>query len=363
MLRGHLFLKIDRYIMQQFLFGIFPVLFLLLALFSFMALAEQLENVGKGDFKMPDALMIVFLTTPKRIVELLPVTALLGGLLGLGTMANNHEIMAIRSAGLSKRRIGLTVSFLAVILGICVTLLQFLVVPGFEQEAAQLRGKTLQQTDNKQRNSDAFWTRNGPFFIRVNQVQFNRTLTGIEIYDVSDRGRLSKLFEADSADYAGDNNWLLSGVVNSELNQTQVQETTQETLVWKNLLSAEQAAVLILPLEALAPDDLIKTIANLKRNELDTHTYEIVFWQQVSLLPGLLAMALLSLPFLLGATRSVSASQRAMIGGLIGIGFYLVQQLSGHVAGLLGLNPALVIMTPSLILLGVAIMAIRHRNL
>lgn len=356
-------LKIDRYIMQQFLAGILPVLFLLLALFSFMALAEQLENVGKGDFKMPDALMIVFLTTPKRIVELLPVTALLGGLLGLGGMANNNEIMAIRSAGVSKQHIALTVGLLAVVLGICMTLLQFFVVPGFEREAAHLHGKALQQAGESRQANGAFWTRNGDFFIRVNEVKFDRTLADIEIYSVSNQGGLSQLLQARSADYAGDDNWLLSGVVNSELQRTQVQETTRDSLLWKNLLSAEQAAVLILPLEALAPSDLVKTIANLKRNQLDTHTYEIVFWQQVSLLPGLLAMALLSLPFLLGATRSVSASQRAMIGGLIGIGFYLVQQLSGHLAGLFGMNPALVIITPSLLLLGVAIVAIRHRNL
>jgi len=363
MLKDHVFLKIDRYIMRQFLFGIFPVLFLLLALFSFMALAEQLENVGKGNFRMPDALMIVFLTTPKRIVELLPVTALLGGLLGLGAMANSHELMAIRSAGLSKRRIGLTVSFLAFLLGICITLLQFFVVPGFEREAAHLHGKTLQQSGKGAQTSGAFWTRNGAFFIRVNEVKFDRTLADIEIYSVNEDGSLSQLLQAGSADYAGDDNWLLSDVVNSELQQTQLQETTLDSMLWKNLLSADQASVLILPLEALAPNDLVRTIANLRSNQLDTHTYEIVFWQQVSLLPGLLAMALLSLPFLLGATRSVSASQRAMVGGLIGIGFYLVQQLSGHLAGLLGMNPALVIMTPSVLLLGVAIAAIRHRHL
>ncbi len=77
--------------------------------------------------------MIIFLTIPKRIVELLPVTALLGGLLGLGAMANHHELMAIRTNGLSKRRIALTVSVLAVVLGVGITLLQFLVVPGFER--------------------------------------------------------------------------------------------------------------------------------------------------------------------------------------------------------------------------------------
>src|SRR5210317_582977 len=105
-------LIVDRYIMQRFLAGVLPVMILLLALFSFLALAEELEDVGRGGFTMPDALMVVFLTTPKRIVELLPVTALLGGLLGLGAMANNRELIAIRTIGISKQRIGQTVAVL-----------------------------------------------------------------------------------------------------------------------------------------------------------------------------------------------------------------------------------------------------------
>lgn len=356
-------LKIDRYIMQRFLIGILPVLVLLLALFSFMALAEELEKVGSGDFTLPDALMVVFLTTPKRIVELSPVTALLGGLLGLGAMANNRELIAIRTSGLSKARIAQTVSVLAVFLAIFITILQFAVVPGFEREAAQLRGKSLQGTEKGPGSTGAFWTRNGPFFIRVNEVRFDRTLAGIEIYGADSNGHLTELIQASSADYAGDDNWLLSGVVHSDLQQATVTETAQENLLWKDLLSPRQASVLILPLQALAPDDLVNTIANLKRNQLDTHEYEIVLWQQVSLLPGLLAMALMSLPFLLASVRSVSAGQRVMIGGLIGIGFYLVQQLSGHLAGLLGMNPSLVILTPPFILLAIAIAAIRHRAL
>lgn len=356
-------LKIDRYIMQRFLSGVLPVLLLLLALFSFMALAQELEAVGEGDFKLPDALMIIFLTTPKRIVDLLPVTALLGGLVGLGAMANQHELMAIRTAGLSKRRIALTISALAIMLGIGITLLQFLVVPGFEREAAQLRGKSLFGTDKGSGSSGAFWTRNGNYMIRVNAVRFDRTLADIEIYSMEVDGGLKQMIQAESADYAGDDNWLLSGVTNSEIQPPLVHEVREDKLLWRNLLSDEQASVLMLPLEALAPHDLVQTITNLKRNGLNTQSYQIVLWQQISLLPGLLAMALLSLPFLLGSVRSVSASQRAMIGGLIGIGFYLIQQLSGHMAGILGINPALVIMTPSLILLAVSIAAIRQRHL
>ena len=41
-------LRIDRYIMQRFLIGIIPALLLLLALFSFMVLAEELEAQKQG---------------------------------------------------------------------------------------------------------------------------------------------------------------------------------------------------------------------------------------------------------------------------------------------------------------------------
>jgi len=356
-------LRIDRYIIQQFLTGMLPALFLLLALFSFLALAEELEDVGMGAFTLPDALMVVFLTTPKRIVELLPVTTLLGGLLGLGAMANHRELMAIRTSGMSKQRIAKIVTLLAIMLGIFITILQFSVVPGFEREAAQLRGKTLQGPTQGSDNTGAFWTRDNSYFIHINDVKFDRTLVDIEIYAIDEQGRLSQLIQASRADYTGDGNWQLSGLIHSELDQTHVKETTKTSMQWKNLLSLEQASVLMLPLQALAPNDLVKMIAHLKRNQLDTHQHEIVLWQQVSLLPGLLAMALLSLPFLLGSVRSVSASQRVMIGGLVGIGFYLVQQLSGHLAGILGMNPALVILTPPFIILAIAIAAIRHRSL
>jgi lipopolysaccharide export system permease protein len=355
-------LKIDRYIMQSFLLGIFPALLLLLALFSFMALAEELENVGQGTYRLPDALWVVFLTTPKRIVELLPVTALLGGLFGLGAMANNRELIAMRTIGVSKQRIAKTVAVLGLFLCMFITLLQFYVVPGFEHEAALLRGQASQLRGQSSDRSAALWTRNNEHFIRVDDVQADRTLTNIEIYSTDEEGRLTRLIQAARAFYAEQDNWVLTEVQESRYEGGRVLETRYDRMNWSGLLSADQASVLILPLEALAPDNLVRTIRTLRQNKLDTHNYEVVLWQQVSLLPSLVAMALLSLPFLLGSVRSVSASQRTMIGGLVGISFYLLQQLSGHMAGILGLNPGLVVLTPPLVLLAIAIAAIRHKT-
>lgn len=356
-------LKIDRYIMTQFVLGIIPALLLLLALFSFMSLADELEDVGKGAFTLPDALWVVFLTTPKRIVELLPVSTLLGGLIGLGAMANYRELIAIRSVGISKRRIAQTVALLALFLCGFITILQFFVVPGFEHEAAALRAKTAQIEGAAGGSTKAIWTRNDRDFIRVKNVEPDGTLARVEIYTTDELDRLSRLIQAANALYVDGGKWLLVDVLESRFEDGQALETKRDRLQWDSLLSADQAAALILPLEALAPSDLLKTIANLRRNDLDTQRYEIVLWQQISLLPSLVAMALMSLPLLLGSVRTVSASQRAINGGLIGIGFYLLQQLSGHLAGILGLNPALLILAPPFVLLTVAVMMIRHHKL
>jgi hypothetical protein len=67
---------LDRYIARAYWVGILPVVLLLGGLFSFLGLAEQLEDVGKGDFTTGAAIRVVLLMMPRQIVGILPVVAL-----------------------------------------------------------------------------------------------------------------------------------------------------------------------------------------------------------------------------------------------------------------------------------------------
>ena len=95
---------IDRYIARNFLSGTAIVLAILLPLFGFLMLAEELEEVGNGTFTSFDALIVVGLSLPRLMLDLLPVTALLGVLIGLGAMANHRELIIINTFGYSARR-------------------------------------------------------------------------------------------------------------------------------------------------------------------------------------------------------------------------------------------------------------------
>ncbi|MEP5839662.1 MAG: LPS export ABC transporter permease LptG [Marinobacter sp.] len=359
--------KIDRYIGLSFLAGCIPVLLLLLSLFSLLALSAELEDVGEGSYLLPDALLVVALGLPVLLVDLLPVTVLLGGLLGLGALANNLELISMRAAAVSPLRMAVPVGSLAVLLIALVILLQSLVIPQVEFYAAQLRSKTLIEPSSIESGEERaavrdneFWTRNQGQFIRIGQVLPDRRLAGIEIYQFDARGMLVTMVQAPVAELLQDNTWMLRQVSETQLDNAHSDTRLKESLVWDGLLSEEQTHALITPASSLAPVDLWRSIQRLERNAMNSSRHRILFWRQLSVPLGLLGMALLALPFLLGSVRSVPVGQRIALGGVIGIGYYLVQQISGHLAGILQWNAALTVLAPGLLILCIALLSLRR---
>jgi lipopolysaccharide export system permease protein len=360
---------LDRHISSSFLGGCVPVLLLLLPLFSFLALAEELEDVGDGSYELVDALLVVAYRLPALTVNLLPVTVLLGGLLGLGALANNLELTSMRAAAMSTLRIAAPILKLSLALIAVVVLLQNLVIPGAEYNAAQLRAKTLIEEeriglDEESAVSDnqEFWTRNAGQFIRFDHVLPDRSLAGVEIYQFDQQGVLERLLQSPKAELLQDNTWLLHQVHETKLDREHSQTQLKASLLWDGLLSEAQARTLITPASSLAPTDLWRLIQRLEENDLNSESQRVIFWTQMSIPVGILGMALMTLPFLLGSVRSVSVGQRIAMGGLIGITYYLVQQISGHLAGIMHWNVVLTVMAPGLLILGIAVVLLKRTN-
>ena len=348
-------IRFDRYLIRRYLLGMLPVLLLLLILFSLIALTDELEDAGQGEYTVVDAFLVIAYTAPRRIVDLLPVTALLGGLLGLGAMANHQELIAARVAGLSRVRLAWPVLVLGLALALGILLVQSFVIPFTERAAQQLRASALTVTRVDGGGSLEFWTRSGPHFVRVNEVQYGRLMRDVEIFSLGADGGIERIAEAETATIEGLNDWRLRDVRLTTPQRTRVEEVQRESLDWPGLISAEQAGVLVSPIETLAPLELAGLIDYQTQNGLDTQRYRVVLWGELSIPVAVIGMALLALPLLLGPVRSKPASQRMVLGGAIGIGFYLLQQLSGQVANLFRFDPMLVLMAPAVLLLIVAV--------
>jgi lipopolysaccharide export system permease protein len=288
---------------------------------------------------------------------LLPVTTLLGGLMGLGAMANHQELIAARVAGMSKRRLARPVVTLAVFLALLVVLVQTFVVPPSERLADELRARALEQTNFAAAGRSEFWARSGDQYVQIADVVNNQSVAGVEIYRTAPDGTLQEIVQARTGRVLADRRWRLTDVTVTRPGDPDIPEVRHATLELPMQLTEEQAEVLTLPIEALSPRDLSRMIDYLAANQQDTHRPRVVFWQQISNLVALVAMALLALPLLVGSTRSIPASQRIVFGGAIGIAFYLLQQLTAHTAALFQLNPPLTIMAPAMVLLVLAVIA------
>lgn len=352
-------LQLDRYLFMALIRGGSPVLLGLLGLFGFVELAEQLEDVGKGTFSSLDALRIVAFSMPRIGIDVLPVACLLGTVVGLGALASQSELTAMRAGGVSVRRLTRPLFLLLTLIIGSVALLQQFVVPDFERRSATLRAYALGNTSAL---SDEHWTRSESSLVRVGDVRYGIVPLDIEIYEFNEDGRILQLIQAGSADILNPGEWLLHDVTTTRLDAEAAHQSRADRLSWQNRIGAEQLAAFVQADHALAPTDLAEYISYLQDNDLDAHRYAMILWHQLSLPIALAAMALLGVPFVMGSTRTVSLGARLTLGGMAGIAFYLLERTATQVGLLYELPAPLAGLAPDLAALAVALVALGRKR-
>lgn len=350
-------MSIDRYLTLAMIRGGIPILGLLLGLFGFLTLAEELEDVGQGDFEVIDALNVMMLSLPKIGLELLPVTSLVGVLVGLGTLASQQELIALRATGWSNFRIARPVLSLALLIVLGAAAIQQWLIPLLEQQIAALHAEATLETELQSQDAD-FWTRNRDQIVRIGGVQFGLMPTDVEIYQQDEAGHVVRLLQANRADILSGDTWQLWNVTTTEISAAGTRTGRQDSLLWNSVLSPAQMATIITTAAALAPTDLMQYVRHLQANGLDSHRYRLVLWQQLSLPLGILGMALLGVPFVVGSTRAMAAGTRVSLGIVIGILFYLGERTLSQVSLLYGLPPMPLAMGPDVFILALAIFAL-----
>ncbi|MFN2329978.1 MAG: LPS export ABC transporter permease LptG [Chromatocurvus sp.] len=352
--------RATRYLAWNYLLGCVPVLLILVTLFSFLALSEELENVGKGLYQTRDALTVMLLTTPGRLLELLPVTLLLGSLWGLGALARHGEIIALRAAGLSVVQLAVPVLAVALMAVALVLILRFQFIPGFEREAQALRAKMESTGFLSSEDAGGFWMRAGDKIVRLGGLQGSDELSDIEVYQLNEHSQIEHFMRAASGRMQVNGEWQLRAVRRYDASDGPAIETLEDSVSWRSPLTETQASSIVVPVEALSPLSLYRYINLLETNRIDSHRHRIIFWQQLSQLPAMIIMAILSVPFILGTQRSGALARSAVIGGGLGIGFYLAEQLVSHLSVLVDLAPPLAATLPELGMAGIAALLLRR---
>lgn len=340
---------LDRYLGRTVVAGMLLALLILLAVDLFFAFANEMQDIGKGRYGLSEVFIYIGLTVPRRIYEVFPMAALLGSLLTLGALASSSELVAIRAAGVSVLRIAGSVLAAGAVPLLMVAAVGEWVAPHTEQLAQQRRSVAQSETITF-RSDHGLWARDGRRFINIRRILPDGQLADVEVFELGDDHQLRAAMRATSATHSGDN-WQLNGVRRGELRENGVEVTQANSLEWPSLLSPQLLNVVTIAPQDLSARDLYQYARYMRDNGLDDSRYQLALWQRLLAPAAALVMLFLSLPFVFGPLRSVSAGQRLLWGVLTGVAFYLVNQTLGHMGQVYGLSAPLSAALPPLLFL------------
>lgn len=336
---------IYRYIAHQVLIGFVISTAILLPLFSFFDLLDQLDDVGRGTYRTIDAFLYTAMLLPRRLIQVAPFVALLGTVIALGKLAINSELIALRVAGLSPQRISFAPLSMGILLLLVVAALEQFAAPQLQQKAITYRAIALEQSAELGKNL-GIWTRNEHSILRIGQIVNNKRAADIELLQLDDEGFIIKHTLAGFADIVEEDIWEFSNaIVRTFQDDGRISVSHVDTVRWSSFVNPEDIATLTKPPESLSPLELFRHVEFLRSTGQDADSYALALWRKAGSALMTIAMLLLSIPFVFGSIRS-GLSNKLIFATLIGMAAYLLDQIIANAGLILHLNPALVALGP-----------------
>ncbi|KQW76506.1 LPS export ABC transporter permease LptG [Methylibium sp. Root1272] len=315
-----------------------------LSLFFFIDFVDELDDIGRGAYRVHHAALYCLLELPGRLYELLPIAVLIGTIYAMARLAQSSEFTILRTGGLGPGR---ALSLLAK-LGLAFAVLTFVVGdyvgPYFDAKAqtlrATLRGSLSGGGGNSAWLKDRRTAAPGELpagertdSINVGNVRADGLLDDVRIYEFSDDGQLLARVAAEHA-VVEDGAWRLKKV---RLTRWQAAggdglpvDERRDELRWPTRLTPSVVGAAVSPLKSMSTVDLYRYMSHLSQNEQAAQRQEIQFWKKALYPLACLVMVGLALPFAYLHARAGGVSVKVFGGILLGISFVLLNNVSTH---------------------------------
>ena len=345
----------SRYLIRNIFLGFAAAAALLIPLFTTFNLINELDDVSPAGYHWTQAVQVVVMTTPRSLIDLAPFIALLGGIVGMGQLAKNLELTAIRTVGFSIFRIGLVVLVAGVLISVPLGALDEWVASPLQQRALQLKNIAMAKDKDNTNPSNALWARKGDTFVTVRQLDAKLQPQGVEIFTYAPDMSLDSYIYARSATVEKDGKWLLQGVNQKRWLDREKKVQTVDTLEWQSIFTGMSLQELTMPADSFSIRQLNRYIGYLKDTGQPSIQYRIALWQKLGRPILMLAMILLAIPFTFVAPRSPGVGSRLAVGVIVGLLTYVSYQIVVNLGLLLALNVQLVTLLPPVMLLLLAL--------
>lgn len=336
---------LDKYIAKTVLLSIGLVTLMLAGLQIFILFVNQLDNLGKGDYDIIQAAWFVCLQMPYQVYLFFPMASLLGCLIGLGVLANNHELIVMRASGMSIMQVTQAVLKAAMLLIVLVTVLSETILPkmvGFANDKrteAISGGQTL-------RTAKGVWIRHQNDFIHIGSIASSTVLEAVLQFHFDKQHHLLFTRKMAKIKYT-QGLWVAENVMQTKLYQDHTQVEHRKKLVWEIPLQPT-----ILNISGSEPDEMtLQALYRYIRIQQKSHqivmSYKLSFWQRIIQPITTVVMMMLAIPFIFGPLRSSAMGAKLLTGATVGFGFHMINRFLGSMSQVYQLPPELAAFLPT----------------
>lgn len=327
-----------------------------LALFFFFDLVDELGSISRTSegYRIPHALLYVALLVPSHLYDLLPIAVLIGSIFVMASLAQSSQFTILRTSGLGPWR---ALKSLAA-LGLGFVVITFLVgdylAPASSRAAQLLRAKylgdlTVGQTGAwlKERQGERTFSTN------VASLSAQGQMNGVRVFEFDEQGRVRSLTRAERGRFTPQG-WQLEGVQRREFQTQAAGRATVDRIdggayLWPTQISADMVAAALLKPDRMQTIELFQYIRHLNSNGQSAQRYEIEFWRKVFYPLSCMVMVVLALPFAYLHFRSGGIAGFVFLGVMIGISFFLLNNIFGFLGTLRDWQPWVTAAAPGLL--------------
>lgn len=348
-----------RYIAKEVLSATGLVLLALLLLYAFFDLVFQLQDLGKGNYRLSNIFLFIWLNLPGHVHELFPIAALIGTLYALTQLNQNSELTVMRTAGMSLGAVAVLLVFMGLLFGLVNMVLGELIAPHTERMAQRYRLQAMNSLVAQEFRS-GLWVRDGRTFVNIREMLPDTTLRQLKIYQFDAENRLTSISSAARGEFKESGGWRLHDIQRTHFKDDSVTLEQVKEAPWPTAVNPDILSVLLVVPEQMSVWDLFSYIDHLRENKQNTARYEIARWSKLLHPFAVIVLMVLALPFSIQQIRSGGRGGKIFAGIIIGLLFQLLNRLFMNLGLLNNWNPLLSAVGPSLIFLSLGLIMLRQ---
>lgn len=355
---------VSRYINTQILKAVLFVTTGFLALFAFFDVLNDLSFTSRtaNPYGMGNSLAYIVMLLPGHTYELLPIAVLIGAVFVMASLAQTSEFTILRTSGLGPWRALRSLLGLGLLFTTATFLIGDYIAPRTEKLAQYYKARFEGSVTKGHTGAWIKESINGQDrIVNVQELTADGQMRHVRVFDFDAQGFLTQLNKAESASFA-DGAWQLAQVEsnrftieNGQPSHVQRSQSAAETLQ-TDIVPSMVAAVLLKP-DRMSTLELYQYIRHLKRNKQSADMYEIRFWRKLFYPLSCLVMIVLALPFAYLHFRSGIITTAMFAGIIVGISFFLLNNVFEYVGNLRAWAPWFIAAVPSLVYMLASLLA------